>query len=46
MNKSKILQDLVHSIVAEQTERKSSDAGIYDRSLLTEWMFDISDFSI
>jgi len=28
MTKSKILQDLVYSIVSEQTERKGSDAGI------------------
>jgi ABC-type methionine transport system ATPase subunit len=29
MNKSKILRDLVHSIVTSEAERKSSDAGIY-----------------
>jgi hypothetical protein len=28
MTKSKILQDLVHLIVSEQTKRKGSDAGI------------------
>jgi hypothetical protein len=36
MNKSKILRDLVYSIVTEQIERKLSDAGIYKMIFLTK----------